>query len=286
MFKVEFLSNKRVILLFTAMAALTLVIGACQASGEQASSIPEVVITASDYAYDNPAEIQAGPTYIKMENVGEEIHHVQLLRLNDGVTLEQFQAALQQGEETALPLVTFHGGVGIFPKGGSGRVLVNLEEGQYVLACFIPSPDGIPHLAKGMLTPMKVVANGTTGAVQVPEADVKVALKDFNFVLPENINSGKQTWEISNEGPQPHEIIFLKLGDNMTMADIQAYFESMDGPPPFEFAGGMQGLSAGESGILELDLKPGSYIVACEIPDPATGMAHSALGMVMQFDVQ
>ncbi len=286
MLKVEFLSNKRTILLFTAMAALTLVIGACQSSGEQASSIPEVVITASDYTYDNPAEIQAGPTYLKMENAGEEYHHVQLLRLNDGVTLEQFQAALQQGEEAALPLVTMHGGVGVLPKGESGRVLVTLEEGQYVLTCFVPSQDGVPHLAKGMLTPMKVVANESTEAVQIPEADVTVALKDFNFVLPETISSGKQTWEISNEGPQPHEIIIMKLGDNMTMADIQAYFESMEGPPPFEFVGGMQGLSVGESGTLELDLGPGNYIVACAIPDPATGMAHSDLGMVMQFDVQ
>jgi len=285
MFKVEFLLNKRVILLFTALAALTLVASACQASG-QASSIPEVVIKASDYTYDNPAEIQAGPTYIKMENVGEEFHHVQLLRLNDGVTLEQFQAALQQGEDAALPLVTLHGGVGVLAKGDSGRVLMDIPEGQYLLACFIPSSDGIPHLAKGMLTPMKVVANESTEAVQIPEADVKVALKDFNFVLPENINSGKQTWEISNEGPQPHEIMVMKLGDNMTMADIQAYFESMEGAPPFEFMGGMQGLSVGEKGILELNLNPGSYIIACGIPDPASGQPHSELGMVMQFDVQ
>jgi uncharacterized cupredoxin-like copper-binding protein len=286
MLKNKSFSGKQVILVFAAVTALALAISACQTSAGQSSSIPEVVIKASDYSYDNPAEIQAGPTYIKMENVGEEIHHVQLLRLNDGVTLEQFQAALQQGEDAALPLVTLHGGVGLLSKGGSGRVMMDLPEGQYVLACFIPSPDGIPHLAKGMLTPMKVVASDSAESVQVPEAAEKVVLKDFNFNLPENIKSGKQTWEISNEGPQPHEIIFLKLGDNMTMADVQAYFENMEGPPPFEFMGGMQGLSAGESGILELDLSSGSYIITCDIPDPASGQAHSELGMVMQFDVQ
>ena len=187
MLKKKGLSGKRVILVFTAVAALAIFASGCQAFSGQSSTIPEVVIKASDYTYEYPAEIQAGPTYIKMENIGEELHHVQLLRLNDGVTLEQFQAALQQGEDAALPLVTLHGGVGVLANGSSGRVLMDLPEGQYLLACFIPSPDGIPHLAKGMLTPMKVLAGETAEAAKVPEVDVKVALKDFNFALPESV---------------------------------------------------------------------------------------------------
>jgi hypothetical protein len=44
-------------------------------------------------------------------------------------------------------------------------VTLNLEAGTYVLACFIPSPDGVPHLAKGMLMPIQVspVSRGADG---------------------------------------------------------------------------------------------------------------------------
>jgi len=48
----------------------------------------------------------------------------------------------------------------------------------------------------------------------------------------------------------------------------------------------MQGLSAGGSGYLELDLSPGSYIASCDIPDPVSGKPHSELGMLMEFEVQ
>lgn len=279
--------NKHRIMLFMIIAVLALVASACQSLQSSQANIPEVDIIASEYTFDSPAEIEAGMTYIKMENQGEEIHHVQLLRINDDVTMDEFQAALQQGAEAALPLVTLHGGVGLLPPGGSGRVLVDVPEGQYVLACFVPDDeDGLPHLAKGMLTPLKVVASSSSETVQAPNADAEVTLKDFNFVLPEEINSGKQIWKVTNEGPQPHEMILLKLGDNMTAADVGVWMESMEGPPPFEPVGGMQGLNPGDSGYVELDLSPGSYIASCDIPDPASGTPHAELGMLVQFDVQ
>lgn len=277
-------SNKKKVLLITVLTAMALVISACQS---KQASIPELDITANEYTFENPAEIEAGMTYIKLENQGEEIHHVQLVRINDDVTMDQFQAALQQGPEAALPLVTLHGGVGLLPPGGSGRVLVDLPEGQYTLACFVPDDeDGLPHLAKGMLTPMKVVASSSSASVQAPISDAEVTLKDFNFVLPEEIKSGKQIWKITNDGPQPHEMILLKLVDNMTAADVGAWMESMEGPPPFEPIGGMQGLNSGDSGYVELDLGPGNYLAACDIPDPATGAPHSELGMMVAFTVQ
>ncbi len=57
----------------------------------------------------------------------------------------------------------------------------------------------------------------------------------------------------------------------MTMDDVQKWGVTMEGPPPFEPVGGMQGLSVGGSGYLELDLSPGSYIASCDIPDPVSG---------------
>jgi hypothetical protein len=37
---------------------------------------------------------------------------------------------------------------------------------------------------------------------------------------------------------------------------------------------------------MTVDLEPGTYVAICNIPDPASGMPHSRLGMLRQFTVQ
>jgi uncharacterized cupredoxin-like copper-binding protein len=220
-----------------------------------------------------------------MVNKGQEPHHVQLARLNDGVTMEQFQTALQQGPEAALPLVTLTGGVGVIASGQSQEVMVELTPGQYVLLCFVSGHDNVPHLAKGMIASMEVVeGTGQARASEIKSAGT-VKLLDFSFVLPAEIKAGQQVWQIDNQGGQGHEFILVKLAEGKTMADVAAFMESPHGAPPFEFAGGLQGIAPGASGWLTLDLQPGNYVAMCHIPDPATGHAHTELGMVMPFRV-
>jgi hypothetical protein len=37
--------------------------------------------------------------------------------------------------------------------GDTSSSTVALEPGNYALLCFVPGPDGIPHVAKGMVRP-------------------------------------------------------------------------------------------------------------------------------------
>lgn len=264
------------------MAAL-LVLSACATAGVSQTS--QVTIKARDYSFEAPAQIEAGLVSIRMENEGQEPHHVQLVRLNDGVTMEQFQAAIQQGPEAALPLVTLAGGPGVVPGGKSQQVTVELDPGHYILLCLVPGTDGIPHLAKGMMAALEVVDKGNRADVQEPKADQTVRTLDFSFILPPEIKAGPQVWKVINEGKQPHELALIRLADGKTMGDVAAFMQAPSGPPPFEDAGGLQGIDPGESGWLNLDLQPGNYVALCHIPDPASGKAHEELGMVMPFSV-
>src|SRR5262249_578168 len=56
-------------------------------------ALPQVVITATDYRLDLPMTIAAGRVAVTLENDGAEPHHAALLKLNDGVTPDQLQAA-------------------------------------------------------------------------------------------------------------------------------------------------------------------------------------------------
>lgn len=253
---------------------------------EETVDIPEITIDAADYSFTAPDPVREGWVRVRLTNSGTEPHHAQFMRLNDGVSLEQFQAALQEGAGPALALVQQMGGVGAIAPAGSAQVVLQMPAGEYVILCFIESPsDHLPHLAKGMVQPFTVQAADGPSA-EAPTAALTIRLKDFSFDMPETLPAGHTTIQVVNDGPEAHEWNIMRLAEGMTLADAQQYFAAPEGPPPFLPVGGMNGLSVGLSGFVETDLIPGTYIAICNIPSPANeGHAHATLGMIKEFTV-
>jgi hypothetical protein len=247
---------------------------------------PVIDIMASDYAFDAPDTIPSGLVTIRLMNHGKEPHHAQLLRMNDGVSFSDFGAALQLEGESALRLTTLTGGAGALDPGNSDEVTLNLAPGQYAIACFIPSADGVPHLAKGMLKPLTVAASDEQPEVAAPQSAGTLNMRDFSFDIPDTLPAGTNTFTVVNAGPQPHELNILKLAPGASLSDLQAWQPDQGTPPPFEAVGGMNGMSQGEAHYMTVDLQPGTYVAICNIPDPGSGLPHSRLGMVRQFSVQ
>jgi hypothetical protein len=270
--------------------ALLLVLG-CQVTAPPAPTATpapaaqSITIAASDYTFSTPETLPAGLTTIRLTNSGQEPHHAQLLRLNDGVSFDQFTAALQQEGEGALRLVSGEGGPGAIDPQGNSEVTLDLKPGTYALACFIAGPDGVPHLMKGMLKPIQVTPSPAPAAVP-PAVRGTFTLKDFAFEMPDVLPAGTATYKVVNAGPQMHELNVLKLAPNKTLQDALAWEVSPAGPPPFEAAGGINAFSADGSGYMTLDLQPGTYVAVCNVPDPASGMPHTHRGLLKQFTVK
>ncbi len=249
-------------------------------------TLQEITVDAADYSFTAPETVTAGWVRVILTNSGNEPHHVQFLLLNDGVTVEQFEETLKQGDGPALGLTTEVGGVGAVHPGGTASAIIKLPEGEYVILCLIPSPsDGAAHHAKGMIKPMTVEA-GTETASE-PQADLTVNLKDFSFDMPDSLPVGKTTIKVTNEGPEPHELNILKLEDGKTTEDVMAFLSGMtDGPPPFAPVGGANGIDVGLTEYAELDLTEGTYVAICNIHSPkAEGNQHFTLGMIKKFTV-
>lgn len=245
----------------------------------------EIVIKATDFSFEVPQVIEGGLVAVTMENDGAELHHLQMARLRDGVSVGQVQKVLAEGPETALfELVEWVGGPSLVSPGGQSHVIVNLPAGQYILLCFIPSADGVPHYAKGMAVPITVTAGSAHTAE--PQANVSVTLTDFSFTMPTQIKAGKQIWKVTNKGAQPHEMPIARLMPGKTLQDALRFLEAPEGAPPFEFVGGLQGIDSGRTGWAVFDLSSGEYIALCFVPDPASGKAHIELGMVTAFTVE
>lgn len=264
----------------TASATGSVIVGA-------RSDMPSLVIEAVEYGFRTNGSIPAGMTMVQMKNLGQEDHQAQFLRLNDGVTLPQLQTLLQTDQSGVEKLATLVGGPGTVAAGSASAAMMNLIAGQYLLVCFIPSRDGIPHVAKGMALPLQVTTQSGATA-PAPATQGMVVMKEFSFALSTStLPAGRSMVTVVNEGAQPHEFGLLRLAPGKTAADVTQYFTATtkSGPPPFLSAGGITALSPGQKGIAVLDLMPEAYAAICFLPDAASGKSHLQLGMIAGLTV-
>jgi plastocyanin len=256
-----------------------------------AAKTPELNIGAKEYAFTAPASVESGFVKVSLDNTGKLGHQAQLLRLNDGVTLQQLGAAAAGDPtgEKVLQLVSIKGGVNAIAPGAKQSAVSKLDPGQYLAVCFLPTPDGkSTHIAQGMQAPFTVTAAASAGAE--PKYDYTVEAKDFQFTLPA-IKSGEHTIEFKNNGPSPHEMTMYKVAAGKTAADVQKFLSAPPGtapagPPPFAEVGGAAAILPTAGTFPTLTFDPGTYVVTCFVPDPKTGKPHIALGMFSSFDVK
>jgi uncharacterized cupredoxin-like copper-binding protein len=124
---------------------------------EEAPIDEDVSIELVDHQFVIEGELAAGEQVLRVVNTGSEMHEVTFFKLNEGKTMNDFLTLIQQemsGEpvpESDIP-GEFVGGTILSP----GLVTYTAQAfapGDYVLICFVPSPehDMQPHAALGMI---------------------------------------------------------------------------------------------------------------------------------------
>jgi len=202
-----------------------------------AQTAPTTVhIITKDYSFDAPAQISAGLTTLHLMNQGKEIHQAQLIKLTDGKTLDDFTAALKAMKPNTPPpaWVVMEGGPNAAAPGGTSETTQLLAAGNYVLICFIPAADGVPHAMKGMVRGL-VVAPSTAAPAAEPTPTATMTLSDYKFDLSTPLKSGQNVIRVENSADQPHEAVIFKLAPGKTQKDMEAWLPSsatMTKPPP------------------------------------------------------
>ncbi len=243
-----------------------------------------VTVIARDFSFDAPDSVPAGPITFRLINQGTELHHLQLAKLPEGKTIGDLQADMAAGKATNWLIDA--GGPNAAVPTESTIAVAPLEVGQYVLMCVIPSPDGTPHVAKGMIKPLQVTAASAPAATE-PAADITMTLKDYAFDLSTPVTAGKHTIKVVNAGPQPHEVVVLQFTPGKTMNDFMAWEEhGMKEPPPGTFLGGITAIANGGHGYFIEDFAPGNYALLCFVPDAGDGKPHLRHGMTQSFTIQ
>jgi hypothetical protein len=126
----------------------------------------------------------------------------------------------------------------------------------------------------------------TTTAATKKRPHVTIEATESGYTLPVTIPSGWVDITLHNSGKVVHEIAFAKLGA-ISFADFKTAASATDvkALSDVQFVGGPNNADPGGSVTAIVHLEPGTYGVACFIPDDEGGKSHAEHGMIGQVEV-
>ncbi len=252
----------------------------------EAAAPREIRFSTRDFAFEGPETIEAGMVTFVLTNTSEIWHHVQLVRLPDGMSMQTFQEGLAAMQPGTPPPSWFVDAGGVNPPapGEEARVTMMIEPGEYAVLCLVDTPDKIPHVMKGMIRPLTVTAS-TQAPAPLPPADLTLTLVDYAFSFSAPPTSGSHVIRVENGASQSHEIALFRFLPGKGMNDLMAWAQAYEGPAPMIAAGGVPAFRPGQVANMHVDLAPGDYVALCFVPDINDGRLHLEHGMALPFTV-
>ena len=239
-----------------------------------------ITITYTDNAFLAPDTIPAGINTITAINQGKELHQAALVRIDSGHTTAELLTVMK-GPAPLPGWATLYGG----PQ-NSGSVVLSLPAGNYEWVCFVPSTDGVPHFAKGMVRPLTVIA-GRHNAASAPAPNLTVTMTDYTWAMTRPIRAGRQVIRVVvGVKSQPHEFMVLRLPPGKTAQDVMAWASHPVGLPPAESIMGVAPMQPGTVAYTTVTFTRGHYVLLCMVPDAKDGKPHALHGMVKEFTIR
>ncbi|MET0627983.1 MAG: hypothetical protein ABW033_05950, partial [Acidimicrobiia bacterium] len=241
-------------------------------SAATAATSNKLTVTAGEYTYKLSGSPKPGNVEIVFDNAGVEIHMVVVIQLKPSVTDKQLKQAMLSDDDAAVEkLVTgqgfnIGGTPGLLSGGVSTTNIASLKAGHYGLLCFVPDPEGVPHVAHGMVKVFDV--KGSKSTLKPPTDGVsEVELSEAGITLP-SAGLPKNGWiKVTNTGSGPRDLTLAKYEDasatfEQVDAAVDAFFETgafPGGTAPVLLNGGVSTLAPGASGYVEVTFESGRW---------------------------
>jgi uncharacterized cupredoxin-like copper-binding protein len=229
--------------------------------------------------------VPAGKMTFRVANLGPSFHEFVILKTNHPagklpiIKQEGYMRAAEdaKGDVNVAEL----GGIKV---GGSKDLTTTLKPGHYVIVCNLPM-----HYKMGMRTAFTVEpkhAASAQPAVATKAAGtlIKSSVADFSIKLDRStVPAGKMTFSVANLGPSFHEFVILKTNHpaaNLPIIKQEGYMRAAEDAKGDLHVAELGGIKVGGSKDLTTTLKPGHYVIVCNLP------MHYKLGMQTAFTVR
>jgi len=268
---------KRLITLGVATAALVVVAVASAATGHRSAGLPVVQIAETNGTVTVTGTPQSGATELdfttdqpaKNGNTGATIG---VIRLNNGVTPEQFEAGIKPDGSNLAQFGSLETTADL-SKGQTLKIQTILKPAQYVVADLDSPPSSNRH------TVMQVAQNPTPAAL--PKAAATVRMKEYKFTGPSTIRRGELVRTV-NAGKQQHMAITLKVKNRKQAKLVESLLRKGKDKKAQKLIRGvgdlMDDVSPGAVNQSQVALPKGVWVLACFMTN-SKGVEHTRLGM-------
>lgn len=256
----------------------------CQKAGHDRSAPFRIVAT--DAGFEAPDVVPAGLRHIVFENHGSQIHEAMLVKLADGMSTNDYVAAVKAGSLFPKGALDYSG-PGLTSPGESVEVWAKVDPGNYLIICWNNG-----HAKSTPVHPFTV--QYAISDDEPPKEDVTLKLIDYRFELQGNLRKGRQVIRVETPGPSMHEVDFFRLHDGKSVADVNAWRKANGrGEPPIDALGGaLDSHDIKRIVWLRREFRFGRYVLHCEMPvstDSQTTsqqITHADVGMVREIKIE
>ena len=242
---------------------------------------PPFRIVATDAGFEAPDRLVAGLRHIIFENHGSEIHEGMLVKLPEGMSADDYVAAVKKGflfPEGALD----YSGPGLTSPGATAEMWLRVDPGNYIIICWNKDHD--------KTTPVHSFTVEDIGAAddRPPKEDVVLKLFDYRFELNRALRKGAQVIRVETPGPNMHEVDIYRLHEGSSVTDLNRWRKAHEhGSSPADALGGaLDNHDIKRVVWLRKEFIPGRYVLHCEMPVTNTKLTHADVGMVQEIEIK
>ena len=237
-----------------------------------------LVVSAYEYTFQAPDSLPAGVVTMRLVNRGTKAHQVVVGRLDDSSSLDRVMRSLT-ANKARTGGIRWVGGVESALAGESSETILPLTSGRYVLICSYDGDHGLAHMALGMIRSLVVTPGSLVTTRSLPAAQTTIALSDYHLGISSPLHSGKQLVRIVNVGEHRHHLFIGRIVGNATTDEIMKWDGKSQPAPLQDMSGGAAAMDPGQASVIEMDLKPGRYALACVLSKGGGSKPPYLLGM-------
>ncbi|HWM64773.1 MAG TPA: hypothetical protein VNP96_12395 [Solirubrobacterales bacterium] len=273
----------RAVACFAAIALIAMAVAACGSEDDAQKLTFTLSGDGKAAKFTVPESADPGLAEITFENEGDSESDMQLIRVEGDRSPEEAVEGLGKAMKgQPFPDWFFAaGGVGPIPPGESRTVTQVIEPGTYY-AFDTEGSEGPPD-------PKLVTGVEVSGDASDEEVDGDATISTFEYGFKaDSLSEGATEIAFENTGAQPHHIVYAPLSGDATAEDVEKFFDSEKGKPPFDEkeVKNTAVVEGGEGQLVTLDLNPGRYVLLCFITDRQGGPPHIVKGMVDEVEVE
>ncbi len=147
---------------------------------------PPFRIVATDAGFEAPDRLAAGLRHIVFENRGSEIHEAMLVKLVNGMSADDYMAAVKKGSLFPQGALDYSG-PGLTSPGQTAEMWLKVDPGQYIIICWNEGHAKTTPLHSFTVEEVRLADD------RPPKEDLVLKLFDYRFELDRAICTEERT---------------------------------------------------------------------------------------------